>query len=423
MSIVIVGAGSLDFNGPILRSLLPVAAQRGLDLCLCDRDPGALDDMARIADRLAAELDARVPARATVDVADAATDASFVILTLNHGGLAADRADFLNAVEHGYSPKHIDTIGPAGWLRALRMGAFAQRLLSALPVDATLLSLSNPLPLILRIAERRGFRAIGFCHGAENRRASFRSWLGLDAAPELVVWGTNHLAWMTELRLGDRDLYPALVDFLGSSPAHRGWRLNLELYERHGVMPVLEAQHMADFFAGLESEEDLAAYGLRLWEHEPRVKAAEGRRRRRAALASGEMPVSQVRASAEGVAEVVDALLGGPPFRGILNAPLEDHTNGLPQGAIIEGWVTVNAQGTHPDAAPALPVELCDQLRRVHRQQDLAAHAAESGNLEKLVEAWAMEPNMRGTDKVRSMLRRGLAEHQGLLPKAWQAWA
>lgn len=419
MIVSLIGAGSFDFTAPTLRSLMSVAKRRGLQIHLCDRAPDALDAMTSICRRLADEQGARISIEGHLDLGPAVQEADFVIITLNHGGLDADIADFHNALDHGFLPKHVDTIGPAGWLRALRMGAFMQGLLPLLPDGATVLDLSNPLSLIVRMAHRRGFRAIGFCHGAMNRRASFKAWLSLDENPEIEVWGTNHLAYLTKLRLGGRDRYPDLIAFLRSSTDHLNWRYNLELFDRYGIMPVLEMQHTADFFPGFNDEQSLHDYGLHLWEYESRRVNAGNRRERMDAFASGQRPISELHPSSEGVAEVIDALLGGAPHRGILNAALSEETNGMPVGAIVEGWMTVDAAGVHFDPAPVLPTEVQQHLHRIQHQQDLAAQAFEEGNMEKLMEAYRREPNMTDEETTRSLLRRALREHEALLPGEW----
>ncbi|MBI3923377.1 MAG: hypothetical protein HY318_18290 [Armatimonadetes bacterium] len=420
MIVSFVGAGSFDFTGPALRSLIPVAGRHGLQINLCDHDPDSLAAMATICQRLAREAEVSLAVEPFAELGPAVAEAAFVVTTLNHGGLEADIADFWNARDHGFYPKHVDTIGPAGWLRALRMGAFMQRLLSALPGGATVLNLSNPLSIIVRMAHRRGFRAVGFCHGAMNRRSSFRSWLGLTDNPDMEVWGTNHLTYMTTLSLSGRDLYPDLVELLRNNPEHRNWQYNLELYERHGIMPVLEAQHTADFFPGLNDPQSIADYGLHLWEYDSRRVNVGNRRKRMAAFASGEEPIANLHESQEGVAEAIDGLLGGTPHRGILNAPLASPANGIPAGAVVESWLTVDGTGVRFDLPPNLPQEIQQHLQRIQVQQDLAAEAFESGDMGKLMEVYMLEPNCKDKVPVKSMLRRALNEHERLLPDAWR---
>ncbi len=422
MDVALVGAGSLSFTGRLLRALLPLAAEHGLRIMLCDLDEVALGDMQRIAKRLAGLLDCPLQVAQATDLDEALAEAVFVTVTLNHGGLVADIADFTNAVEHGLLVKHVDTIGPAGWLRALRMGAFQQRLLAAMPADATLLNLSNPLSFLLRMAHLAGRRAVGFCHGAANRATSFKSWLDLPTAPRPVVFGTNHLTWMTELTVAGEDITERLIDFLRASPEHRHWRLNLELYDRYGTMPILEAQHMADFFGGFNHPAALDAYGLHLWDGPSRVGPAEERTALRRALAAGEVAIDSVAESREGVAETVAALLGGPVQHGIHNLPLESPANGLPAGAIAEQWVTVDSAGARLDPPPAIPRALHGQLERVHRQQDLAARGCLEDNLDLLIEALALEPNIPNAAVAGDLVRRAIAERPQLFPDAWRRW-
>lgn len=422
MDVALVGAGSLSFTGPLLRKLLPVAAEHGLRIMLCDLDEAALGDMQRIAERLAGLLGCPLQVAHSTTLDEALAEAAFVTVTLNHGGLGADIADFTNAVEHGFLVKHVDTIGPAGWLRALRMGAFQQRLLAAMPADATLLNLSNPLSFLLRMAHLRGRRAVGFCHGAANRATSFKAWLDLPAEPRPVVFGTNHLTWTTELTVDGEDVTERLVDFLRSSPDHRHWRLNLELYDRYGTMPILEAQHMADFFGGFNRPEALDAYGLHLWDGPSRVGPAEERTARRRALAAGELAIDSLAPSRESVAEIVSALLGGPVHHGIHNLPLATPANGLPAGGIAEHWCTVDSAGPRLDPPPALPRALHGQLERVHRQQDLAARGCLEDDLDLLIEALALEPNVPDAAVAGDLVRRAIAERPHLFPDAWRRW-
>ncbi|MCC7493411.1 MAG: hypothetical protein IT204_13735 [Fimbriimonadaceae bacterium] len=419
--VTLVGAGSFDFTGPLLRSLLPVAAEYGLRLCLCDHDAGARSDMAAIALRLAAALELPLELCEAATLEAGLEQADFAVLTLNAGGQAADVADFAAAVGAGFLPKHVDTIGPAGWLRALRMGALVRRVLAALPPQATLLNLSNPLALIVRMAARRGVRAVGFCHGAHNRAAMYAPWLGLDAPPHLAVWGTNHLSWLLELHHHGTDLLPRLYDEL-ARPERLAWRLNRELLARHGLLPVLEDQHNADFFEGFNDFATLRAYGLTPWdpwhwEHGP------SRSQRRAALAAGQRPLSSLPASAEGVERVIAALLGGPPARGIYNTPLAAPANGAPAGAVIESWTAIAGGTLQQDPPPALPPALAEQLQRITTQQDLAAAACLDDQPERLVDALAAEPNVTDRAVATNLLRAAARRHANLLRPVWHDWA
>ncbi len=69
---------------------------------------------------------------------------------------------------------------------------------------------------------------------------------------------------------------------------------------------------------------------------------------------------------------------------------------------------------------PRLPQEVCDQLARLARQQDLVAQACESASPAKLVEALLLEPNLPSEEVAWSMVRRALSEHAGLLGPRWE---
>lgn len=423
MRVAMIGAGSLEFCGPMLRSLLPIAARHGATITLCDKDPTALAEIRAIADRLAALLDIgdAVEFRTTPEMSDAVAEADYVTLTLNHGGHAADIQDLQNAADHGLRCKMVDTIGPGSWFRVLRQGELMHRLLAAMPPNATLLNTSNPLAFLGRMTVRAGRGFVGFCHGPASRAQTFATWLGLDRVPDYTVFGTNHLSWVASLTLDGEDLLPRLLAYLRSGQAPADWRLGRELLERLGTLPCLEGQHTADFFPGFNDPESMAAYGLQVWDHEPQTQRLAGRLARRAALASGAEPIEQVRPSGEGVERVLDALAGGEPHRGVYNIALTETVNGMPAGSIAEGWMSVDADGCRLDPPPRLPAEVCEQLARVAEQQDLACQACEEAAPAKLVEVLLLEPNMPSEDVAISMVNRALAEHARLLGPRWES--
>ena len=421
MQITLVGAGSLEFCGPLLRSLLPVAKRYEATITLCDKDPTAIGEMTAIARRLASDLGQ--PKAVTVEgetsMTAAVADAQFVILTLNNGGHEADQRDYQNALDHGLLSNHIDTIGPAAWLRALRQGELCHELLSAMRPDATLLNLSNPLAFIGRMAVRAERDYVGFCHGPMSRVRTIADWLGIESMPEFTVFGTNHLSWLTELSVDGESLFPRLLQYLASDDATGDWRLNHELFEAHGMMPVLEGQHTADFFRGLNHRAALHAFGLETWDPHRQTKRLRVRLERRAALASGALDIAELPPSTEGVERVLDALSGGEAECGVYNAALKRRTNGLPQGSIAEGWMNIDQDGCHFIKPPELPEELCEQLERVAKQQDYAAQACEDADPGKLIDAIMMEPNLYRPEVANTMVERALADHAALLGERW----
>jgi len=423
MRIAMVGAGSLEFCGPLLRSMLPVVARHGGSIVLCDKDPTAQAEILAIAQRLAEYLDVKdaVAIETSPELTEAVAAADYVTLTLNHGGHAADIQDLQNALDHGLHCKMVDTIGPGSWFRVLRQGELMHRLLDAMPPTATLLNTSNPLAFLGRMTVRAGRGFVGFCHGPAGRARTFAGWLGLDRVPEYQVFGTNHLSWVTTLTLDGEDLLPRLLDYLRSGQAPADWRLGKELLERLGTLPCLEGQHTADFFPGFNDPESMAEYGLRVWDHEPQTQRLAGRLEQRAALASGEQPIDSIGPSGEQVELVLDALAGGAAHRGVHNIALTETVNGMPAGSIAEGWITVGAAGCRLDPPPRLPAEVCEQLARIAEQQDLAAQACENADPAKLVEAMVLEPNMPDEGVAWSMVRRALSEHARLLGPRWKA--
>ena len=77
--VVIIGAGSASFGLETLSALMNSAKLRGSHLALVDRNPDALDLMARLAARLNREWDAQMRVTAHAGHLDALPGADFVV--------------------------------------------------------------------------------------------------------------------------------------------------------------------------------------------------------------------------------------------------------------------------------------------------------------------------------------------------------
>ena len=102
IKITIIGAGSAQFSGGIVRDLCVNPGLHGSHVAFMDVDEHRLDMVHRLAKRLSDELDAGLSFSKTLDRVEALQSADFVINTAQVGGHAWTEAQRSMAERHGY---------------------------------------------------------------------------------------------------------------------------------------------------------------------------------------------------------------------------------------------------------------------------------------------------------------------------------
>src|SRR5664280_3155204 len=151
--------------------------------------------------------DRQVPAtvEATMDRRQAIRGASYVIVTIQVGGLEAYAQDIEIPARYGVGQCVGDTIGPGGVFRGLRtipvLLDLCRDMDELCPPDALLLNYSNPMSINCWAVASTGRPHVGLCHSVQGTSRLLSRWVGVpyDELRYLVA-GINHMAWFLQLR-------------------------------------------------------------------------------------------------------------------------------------------------------------------------------------------------------------------------------
>jgi alpha-galactosidase len=424
--IAFIGGGSVQWAPGLVSDVALTETLAGAELVLHDVDVEALKRMMPICKRIVAQCDAHMQITATLDRAEALRGADFVVLCVGIGGLVAMRNDLEIPEKYGVYQAVGDTVGPGGLARGLRHVPFAvevAREMEALCPNAWMLNLTNPMTTICRgVTRATGVRTIGLCHEISGFRHHLA---GLFRVPvEEVIFevaGINHLPVITRCNVGGHDGLGLLRDWLAEhgpfefvddrelTSVFEVFRdqlaVKLTLFEQLGVLFGAGDRHVAEFFPGFLGDENGRGrrYGIHLTTVDHREEMARARR----ATAENYVPPETV--SAEQLAPLMAALLGGPPDLFVVNVPNQGQIDDLPRGAVVECVAHVDALGVRPLAIGPLPPAAHAAVAAHVDRQELIVEAALTGRYELARTALASDPLVRDPQTVEPMFEELVA--------------
>jgi alpha-galactosidase len=257
--IVVIGAASSSFSG-LLADLVGDKRLDGAELALLDIDEPGLEIMTDLGRQMAQEWGRKTTVMGTPDRREALPGADFVLTTIAVGGVKTWRQDEEIPAKHGYYGHSVDTVGPGGLFRGLRLippMIDICRDVEQLCPDAWVINYSNPMPGICRAVKKAtSVKIVGLCTAGFLPRQVARY---LDIEPdrvEVISAGVNHWVWVLKILVDGEDytrqfnakmLQKAGDPWIGSS---------VELLEIFDHWPFPGANHVAEFFPYFYGMED-----------------------------------------------------------------------------------------------------------------------------------------------------------------------
>lgn len=215
LKIAVIGGGStytpeLIEGFGLRKDVLPVD-----ELVLHDIDQGRLDVVGGLARRILGKLGFPGRLTLTTDRKQAVDGASFVLVQLRVGGLAARMRDETIPLEFGCVGQ--ETTGPGGFAKALRtipvVLGIADDTAEVAADGAWLLDFTNPAGLVTQALIDHGHRAIGLCNIPIGFQRQLAKQLGVEpSSVQLEHVGLNHLSWERRVLVDGVDRLPELID-------------------------------------------------------------------------------------------------------------------------------------------------------------------------------------------------------------------
>ena len=446
--ITIIGAGGYVFPFRLIGDLLSFPALRSAELCLMDINPDKLAPVADATRKLVAHHGFDTEVVETTDRRAALTDADFVIITFQVGGVESYRWDVEIPRRYGVDQTVGDTVGPGGVFRFLRsVPAYQAIAADALEVcpDAVFINYANPMAMATGYLNALGLKTVGLCHSVQGTTRMLARTLGVPYEEvSYVCAGINHQAWVLSFRRGGEDLYPRLrevmterhvvgraaADLRGDAGDHSEAAIAASTYEggneqvrttlmnHFGYFETESSHHASEYLPYFRKDPELVeAYLPERWDYYEICSSHDDQGDIDTQLAKLS---ADLQPSVEYGAGIVNAVVSGTPTVIYGNVP---NSTGLianlPPEACVEVPCLVDHNGVQPTAVGALPLQLAALNRTNIGVQTLAVQAALTGERENVYHAVAVDPLTAAIctlEQARSMTDELFEAHDSLLP-------
>ena len=425
-TIVIVGAGSVEFTRELLGDILSFPELGSVRIVLHDIDVERLETAEAIARATAHAAGAQPEVVASTDRRHALDGADYVINVIQVGMHEATVRDFEILAKYGLTQTIADTIGVGGIFRGLRtfpvLADIARDMEQVCP-DAWLLNYTNPMAMnvtfLHHVAPR--LKVLGLCHSVYWTMVGLCELVDVPY-DDVSYWsaGVNHQAWVLRWERGGRDLYP-LLDQRIASDAELRRRVRVDMYRRLGYYPTETSEHSSEYVPWyLRHPDEVDRLRISIGEY---VSISEANlaeyRRVRAELADTEtLPID--RGSTEYAPQVIHSMETGTTRVISGNVVNDGLITNLPDGVAVEVPTMLDALGAHPMAVGDLPPQCAALNRGFLGPVDLTVRAAVGGD-PRLVRAAAMvDPNTAATltvDQIWELCDELTKAHGDLLPE------
>jgi alpha-galactosidase len=431
--ITFIGAGSFGFTRTLVRDLLTHPLLADATLSLMDIDPERLSFIERAVKRIVKE--GRYPAKveATRDRRKALEGADAVLCTILAGGVDVWRHDIEIPKKYGISINVGDTRGPSGIFRALRtipvMLDICRDIEQVAP-RAILLNYTNPMAMLCRAMQRETKVAVtGLCHSVQGTAMMLAKWIGVPYAEvDYVCAGINHQAWYLSFRRGGEDLYPRIREAVARPEVYNEEIVRNEMFRHLGYYVTESSGHNSEYNAWFRKRPDLiekycthgtgwnpGLYGYTLDEYATREKTWKDEIVK---WLDDPKPLDLARGH-EYAASIINARVGGEPFRFNGNVANRGLIDNLPRDACVEVPVYADRQGFNPVHVGSLPPQCAALNATSVAVEEMAVNAAISGNPTGVFHAVCYDPltsAVLSLEEIRTLTAEMLEKNRPHLP-------
>jgi len=433
--IVFIGAGSLGFTRGLVRDCLTFPTMRDAHIVLVDIDPERL--------RMATESCRRIvsagqyPARitATTDRRKALKDADAVLTTILSGSIDVWQHDILIPKQYGVDINVGDTRGPSGIFRALRtipeMLAICRDIERLCP-QAVMLNYTNPMAMLCQAMQKTTrVNVTGLCHSVQGTAAMLAGWAGVPADEvDYVCAGINHLSWYLSFTHQGRDLYPVLRQRVRTDKAvYNAEQVRNELFMAFDYYVTESSGHNSEYNWWFRKRQDLiekyciGGTGWNPGEYAYVLKTYLDRedtwRDQFRAWIDPSHEIDLARGH-EYAAYIINAYLGGEPYRFNGNVPNKGLITNLPPDVCVEVPVYADRNGFNAVHVGALPPQCAALVNANVASEEMAVEAALTGDPTLAYQAIAYDPltaAVLSLEEIKNMVQEMFRVNQPYLPQ------
>lgn len=370
----------------------------------------------------------------TMDRARALEGADAVLCTILVGDVSVWQYDVLIPQKYGVDINIGDTRGPSGIFRALRtipvMLDICKDIERRCP-HAILLNYTNPMAMLCRAMQiSSSVKLTGLCHSVQGTANMLASWIGAPMKEiTYLCAGINHQAWFIKFEWKGKDAYPLLREAVKRKKIYNHEQVRNEMFIHLGYYVTESSGHNSEYNWWFRKRPDLiekyCTHGTG-WNPGKHAYIVEGYQRRKTIWKrqiqnwlTDPKPLNLKRGH-EYAASIINAWLGGEPFRFNGNVPNTGIITNLPPDACVEVPVYADRHGFNPIHVGALPPQ-CAALNNINiAVEEMAVHGALTGNPELVFHAICYDPltsSVLSLAEIRDMVNTMFRKNSRYLPQ------
>ncbi|MCY4258152.1 MAG: 6-phospho-beta-glucosidase [bacterium] len=416
MKVAVIGGGS-TYTPELTQGIVSRGSALGIsELVLQDISPQRLEVVGGFAKRICSAGGWSGKLTCTQDLDAALADASFCLVQLRVGGLAARLKD--ETIPHAFGILGQETTGPGGFAKALRTVPvvldIAERFGKLGTRDGWLVDFTNPVAIVTQALCDRGHRAVGLCNVPIGLQREVADVFGIDPRRvELESVGLNHASWFTNVYVdGISVTEELLAKHADRVSEETGWS-EVDIRRAGAIPSYYQAfyHHPEEIFAeqlnnGVRAQEviDTESELLELYSDPQLTEIPELLSERGGAWYS------------EAALEVVEALGSEQGRNLVVNIANGEAFANLRDDLVVECTCHVDTNGAIPLGAMPLTPQQHSLVDALDRYQMLTIDAAVSGDRSIALEALAANPLVLSAEVVEPLLNAILAANQKHLP-------
>jgi alpha-galactosidase len=434
--ITFIGAGSLGFTAGLVRDILTFPLLEDATLSLMDINAERLGFAEKAVTRLVETGHHSAKVEATLDRAEALMGADVVLTTILSGSTEVWRHDIEIPKKYGVDINVGDTRGPSGIFRFLRtlpdMQAIVMDMEKYCP-NAVLLNYTNPMAMLCAALQRGTFIPVtGLCHSVQGTAMMLADWIG--APYDEITYtcaGINHMAWYLDYKWNGKDAYPLIHKAVTErEEVYNEEQVRNEIFLALGYYITESSGHNSEYNWWFRKRPDLIekycthgtgwnpgeyAYILKEYQDAETTWKDIVSERLAKPLSAEDLERGQ-----EYAAYIINALMGGDPFKFNGNVPNTNLVTNLPQGACVEIPVYVDKSGFNPIHVGALPPECALMTNLSSSIEEMAINGALSGDPVAIYRAICHDPltaSVLSLAEIKDMVNELFAKHKDYLPQ------
>ncbi|MGI6208576.1 MAG: alpha-galactosidase [Anaerolineae bacterium] len=432
--ITFIGAGSFGFTRRLVRDVLTFPLLRDSTISLMDIDPERLDFAYRAVSRIVEAGGYPAKVEATLDRAEALAGADAVLCTILAAPVSVWRHDIEIPKKYGVDINVGDTRGPAGIFRALRTIPVMLDIvkdMERLCPKAIFLNYTNPMAMLCRAMQRESFILLsGLCHSVQGTAEMLASWIG--APMDEITYtcaGINHQSFFLEYRWKGEDAYPLLREAIKKPEIYNHEIVRNELFKFTGYYVTESSGHNSEYNWWFRKRPDLIekycihgtgwnpgeyAYILNSY-----LNREDTWRNDFLEFMDPNNPIDLERGH-EYAAYIINAYLGGEPYRFNGNVPNKGIITNLPPDVCVEVPVYADRNGLNAVHVGALPPQCAALVNASVASEEMAVEAALTGDPVLTYQAIAYDPltaAVLSLAEIKDMVREMFAVNEPYLPQ------